>query len=560
MAIGRNAASVPERSEVQNRSGCLSSRARLMRRKAPVDATMPPWGITQLLHPPAQAVRSTSRRLREVVEATAPRGGVYNGASYEGVCGLGKWPDACIGDGRHTKNSSSDQSCSSPTSRFPRRALMTIICGTDFSENAAHAARAAAAIAKRLGVPLKLVHVIDEIGAELSAASDHDTICEPLREQTREQAAELAARFGIDVEPVVLLGIADEKLTDIARASNASLVVLSSLGDKKQHRWLLGSVAERVAQASPLPVLVVRESASVEAWARGERPLRIMVGVELASTSKVALRWAAGLRAIGPCDLLVTQVAWPFGEHARLGIPSPMPLDHLRAEIQEPLARDLRAWVGDLPGAGETTLTVSSCWGRVDSHLAQLAAEAKADLLVVGTHQRAGVARLWQGSVSRGALHEASCNVACVPRGEIAEEVSGIPTFRRLLVPTDFSPLANRAIAVGYGLVAPGGVVHLLHVVTRKPGEDDPDPTELLRALIPQGAAARGITTELEAAKEADACNGIWHVAGRLGVDAICMATHGRSGASRIVFGSQAQEVVQRARQPVVLVPPERES
>jgi len=436
---------------------------------------------------------------------------------------------------------------------------MTIICGTDLSENAAHAAQAAAAIAKRLAAPLKLVHVIDELGAELTVASYQDAIYEPLRKRAREQAAELGTQFGIDVEPIVVPGVAYEKLIAIAQSARASLLVVASLGDKKQHRWLLGSVAERVAQASPVPVLVVREGASVEAWTRGDRPLRVMVGVELASTSKKALRWAAGLRAIGPCDLLVTQVAWPFGEHVRLGIPTPMPLDRLRPEIHEPLVRDLRAWAGDLRGEGETTFTVSPGWGRVDVHLAQLAAEAKADLLVVGTHQRAGAARLWQGSVSRGVLHNASCSVACVPRGEIAEDEDGIPTFRRLLVPTDFSPLANRAISVGYGLVVPGGVVHLLHVVTRKPGEDDPDPTERLRALVPHGAAARGITTELEVAKEEDACNGIWHAAGRLGVDAICMATHGRSGASRMVLGSQAQEVVQRARQPVVLVPPERE-
>lgn len=236
-----------------------------------------------------------------------------------------------------------------------------------------------------------------------------------------------------------------------------------------------------------------------------------------------------------------------------------MPLDRLRPEIDEPLVCDLRAWAGDLPGEGETTFTVSPGRGRVDVHLARLAAEAKADLLVVGTHQRAGVARLWQGSVSRGVLHHAACNVACVPRGDVAEDEDEIPAFRRVLVPTDFSPLANRAIAVGYGMVAPGGVVHLLHVVTRKPGEDDPEPIERLRALVPHGAAARGITTKLEVVKEEDAWSGIRHAAGRLGVDAICMATHGRSGASRIVLGSQAQEVVQRARQPVVLVPPERE-
>jgi len=436
---------------------------------------------------------------------------------------------------------------------------MTIVCGTDLSENAQAAARAAAAIAKRLAVPLKLVHVIDELGAELTVASEQNAIYDPVRRRVQEHAHALKSRFGIEVESIVLPGVAHDTLIEIARATGARLVIVSSLGSKKQHRWLLGSTAERVAQASPIPVLIVRDATSIEAWARGERPLRIMVGVEIATTSKAALRWAASLREFGPCDLLVTQVASPVGEHLRLGVPTPVPLDHLRPELIEPLTRDLRAWTGELPGDGDTIFTVSPGWGRVDTHLTLLAAESKVDLIVVGTHQRAGAARLWQESVSRGVLHRASTNVACVPRGKAEECVEGIPTFRRVLVPTDFSVLANRAIPVGYGLLASGGVVHLLHVITRKPGEDDVEPTERLRALIPLGASARGIATEIEIVREEDASAAIWHAAGRLGVDAICMATHGRSGVSRIVLGSQAQEVVQRSRQPVILVPPERD-
>lgn len=267
---------------------------------------------------------------------------------------------------------------------------MTIVCGTDLSENAQAAARAAAAIAKRLAAPLKLVHVIAELGAELTVASEQNAIYDPLRRRIQEQASELKSLFGIDVESIVLPGIAHDTLVAIARATDARLVVVSALGSKKQHRWLLGSTAERVAQASPIPVMIIRDAASIEAWARGERPLRIMIGVEIATTSKAALRWAAGLREFGPCDLLVTQVAWPLGEHLRLGVPTPMPLDHLRPELLEPLTRDLRAWTGELPGSGETSFTVSPGWGHVDSHLTQLAAESKVDLLVVGTHQRTG--------------------------------------------------------------------------------------------------------------------------------------------------------------------------
>jgi nucleotide-binding universal stress UspA family protein len=132
-----------------------------------------------------------------------------------------------------------------------------------------------------------------------------------------------------------------------------------------------------------------------------------------------------------------------------------------------------------------------------------------------------------------------------------------------VLIPTDLSPFSNRAIPVGYGMVVPGGVVHLLHVVTPELA-DDPrangaDPVQRLRALAPRGAAAKGVQTECEVVSENAGWTGIAKAAERLDVDAICMATRGRSGLSRMVLGSQAEQVLQRVRQPVVLVPPERD-
>jgi nucleotide-binding universal stress UspA family protein len=235
---------------------------------------------------------------------------------------------------------------------------MTIVCGTDFSENAARAAGAAGAIAKRLAVPLKLVHVIAERGAARRGGEPHDAVDDPLRARLRVQAEELQARFGIDVEPLAVPGAADEQLVALAGSVEARLLVVAALGERQQQRWLLGSVAERVAQSSPMPVLVVRDGAHLEAWARGEHPLRVLVGVELTTTSQRALRWACALRAIGPCDLLVTQVAWPPGEHLRLGLPAPMPLDHLRPDLEQVLRRDLEAWAGASPGPGETSFLV----------------------------------------------------------------------------------------------------------------------------------------------------------------------------------------------------------
>jgi nucleotide-binding universal stress UspA family protein len=61
-------------------------------------------------------------------------------------------------------------------------------------------------------------------------------------------------------------------------------------------------------------------------------------------------------------------------------------------------------------------------WGRPDAALADSAHAAGSALIVAGSHRRSHIARLWQGSVTRGLLHRADTNVACVPPS--AEELA----------------------------------------------------------------------------------------------------------------------------------------
>lgn len=429
---------------------------------------------------------------------------------------------------------------------------MTIVCGTNFSENATQASRAAAAIAQRVNEPLKLVHVLGAGAAELPALA---TLYDPFRALLAAQAERLSKDFGIQVEPVILDGAPDARLVELAGRVQARLLVVSALGSRNPDHWLLGSVAERVAQRSPVPTLVVRDAASIQAWARGERPLEVVLGVDLGHSSRVALTWVEALRGVAPCNVRIVQLVWPLGEHARFGIKRPIELEGLRPELQALLDRDLRAWVGTLSGAGAVSYQINSCWGRFDVQLTALAQDARVDLLVVGTHQRSWSERIWQASVSRGAIQHGTCNVACVPAPGIAHHLASIKSYRSVLIATDFSTLGNRAVDAGYGLLAPGGEAHLLYVLTCDAADPPPsDLKERLRALIPSDAVARGLSTQIHIVDEAEAWAGIWHASERLAVDAICMSTHGRGNAKQLVLGSQAQEVVRRARAPVLLV------
>ncbi|HEU4535329.1 MAG TPA: universal stress protein, partial [Polyangiaceae bacterium] len=190
-----------------------------------------------------------------------------------------------------------------------------------------------------------------------------------------------------------------------------------------------------------------------------------------------------------------------------------------------------------------------------------LAEERQADLLVVGTHHRAGAARIWPGSVSRGAMRLATMGVACVPAAPASlAEPAGVPRLARVLAATDLSAWSNRAVGYAYAFAADGGAVHLLHVrapdLGAEPGDEQARCEAALRALVPPDAAGRRITTTVEVAEALEPAEAILAAAERVAADALCVATRARQGFARVAFGSVAQRVLLNGRRPVFLVPP----
>ena len=136
--------------------------------------------------------------------------------------------------------------------------------------------------------------------------------------------------------------------------------------------------------------------------------------------------------------------------------------------------------------------------------------------------------------------------------------------FTRILVPTDFSPAADLALAHAKALAqAFGASLHLLHVF------DDPYTAaayapEVFATLPPEYREAAfadavrqlnqrigaqeirefGGTTDVVVGSPA---REIVRVAAERGVDLIVMGTHGRSGLAHLVLGSVAERVVRTA-------------
>jgi nucleotide-binding universal stress UspA family protein len=419
-----------------------------------------------------------------------------------------------------------------------------ILCGSDLSQQSWAIVRAAAGVAHKREQELALVHVLPANEAALRLTAEQS-----LAAQVERARGELA----IQVTGKVVVGNIDEQLLAVAHERGARLIVVGATGDEMGRRHL-GGVSESLCRGADVAVLVVRRPDQLLAWAKNHGPLRALVGTGLGDASKSALAYIGNWPDVAST---VVHVAWPYGEHYRLGIAPNSASDELSPEVETQLLGDLARWALEVPWRSSPSLRVVAGWGRVDAHLAHLALDDGTNLVVLGIHQRNAQPGIWQASLSRSILHETSCNVLCVPERFFPVRAASSPKL--VVVPTDFSPLSDRAIAVGASLLALGGTLHLVHVTTA-PRHAWPALVAELTARLPKDGKARGIVSEARVLEGSVPWLAIWQHAERARAHSVCMATHSSEGRSGVELGTQTKTLLQHSKLPVMLVPPDRES
>lgn len=424
-----------------------------------------------------------------------------------------------------------------------------VVCATDFSEHAKQAALVAGKIALRRGEKLQLVHATDAPRASVLTVLNGRLQAETERLQ----------KLGVDVESFLLEGSRpSEKLLSRLRKDLPTMVVVGATIKGAMDRWALGSFSEKIAEASPVPTLVVRHPDVFESWDWTKSRLTILMALDFNSSSDAVLRWAKQFQLAGPCDLLACHINWRMptvDESSESGAPvNP-------AGLQTRLERDLHKKVRDQIGDDSIAAIVRPYFGDPGAAIVEIATERKAHLIAVGTHQRHGIQRLAQFSVSREILHQAATNVICIPvTTKFDPREAHVPEFRRVLVATDFSDLGNTAVPFACAACSIGGLVRIVHVAPPRPplkrqaGTGWPaDLREELRALIPSETGARCRPPEVEVLENDDVAGAICAEGDRFGADLFCMASHGL-GASQALHGSVTKAVLKKARRPVLVV------
>ena len=201
-------------------------------------------------------------------------------------------------------------------------------------------------------------------------------------------------------------------------------------------------------------------------------PPRIIVGVDFSPEAELAARQAMEIaRHIGAQVFLIRctdPVELP--EVREDGTSAQRETSRIyRAGLARHLAADreqLASLHERLSGQGPTVSQMLS-EGFPDEALCRAAEELAGDLVVVGTHGRTGFQWFALGSVAERVVRLCPIDVLVARR-----DGAGRGGYRRILVATDFSPAADRALDRALELAAGGAKVDVVHYLgIRLPAE-----------------------------------------------------------------------------------------
>jgi nucleotide-binding universal stress UspA family protein len=124
--------------------------------------------------------------------------------------------------------------------------------------------------------------------------------------------------------------------------------------------------------------------------------------------------------------------------------------------------------------------------------------------------------------------------------------------YKRIMVPLDGSELAQSALSHAVELCSALDATLLLFYV-RDPRSGSVEAARRYLAFVRDQQSASGVQIEILVG-EGSVAAAIIEAAEHERIDLIAMATHGRSGMQRVVYGSVAEQVLRSSSKPILLV------
>ncbi|HJT59208.1 MAG TPA: universal stress protein [Ktedonobacteraceae bacterium] len=234
--------------------------------------------------------------------------------------------------------------------------------------------------------------------------------------------ARSSALQDIHTKTLVFFGQPTANILSVVESQQIDLVVMCSHGYTGLMRWMLGSVAEKVAHAAPVPVLILHEGKPPLANLRpdGSGSLRILVPLDGSVRAEAAIAPAAhlvaALTAPGRGALHLTQVVVMPGieqmSHSEREAILHDARQYLRSTVEEIRAGLVADYGADLKLSITWSITIDDDIAAGIVRVAENGEDAEGagvfggcDAIAIATHGYSGLQRLTSVSITERVLH-----------------------------------------------------------------------------------------------------------------------------------------------------------
>ena len=297
--------------------------------------------------------------------------------------------------------------------------IKRILCPVDFSEFSRHALDEAIAIAHLYDGCVTALHAFPEaIAADPFAGLPE---FQPFRLTNRHRAhllqhlqtfatsegaerrsMNVAIREGVDI---------DVEILEAADQMNPDLIVMGTHGRSGFQHLMLGSVAEKVLHKARCPVLTVPRK-TPDAVPAGPVPFaRILCGIDFSECSLAALEYAKSLASQSGAHLDVLSVVQLIPMYEMTGA-VPLYYPGLLADLKADIGKKLEQLVSTATAGVNVERFITA--GSPHREIVRVAAERKAELIVLGAYSHGALDHMLFGSTTNHVVRQAGCPVLTV--------------------------------------------------------------------------------------------------------------------------------------------------
>ncbi len=290
-----------------------------------------------------------------------------------------------------------------------------VLFATDFSPSSTPAFRYAVDWAQRFEARLTILHVLSlQPGLDIDAGIAQRFLDEQRKvaQEQIQQLLEEAQQAVPNATAEVLGGLPSDIICQVAKDKNCDLIVTGTHGWTGFNRVVFGSVAERVIQRGPCPVLCIphRESQDIAAMhSLNIHPKHVVLPINFSDCSMDAYEYAVQFAKWLDTPMTLVHAIEPISYSLDFTLTHPLQETTKREQVKNKLTELTEV----LTKQGLTAQYELLDKPTVEAIL-EISANQETDLILMGTHGRKGLTRLILGSSASKVLEQSPYPVLTV--------------------------------------------------------------------------------------------------------------------------------------------------